>query len=143
MKLKLYRWNGNDRRLEKPTLQEILEFGQPAAITLSLDEEQRIPEEIVLANWRCPWFSAWPGIRIYDFLKQRTYVLSEHEYADGKRTFDCLKGIVREWSTDKYHRANWFDFKGRYPAELYEGFKKLGFSFDSQYKVQDKALERL
>lgn len=130
MELELYKWNSNLAKLEKPTLQEILEFGQPFAITLPLKEGQRVPDEVVMGNWNCPWFSTWPGIRILDYDAQRTYLLSEGDYNDGKRQFESKDGIVTEWSIDKYFsRANWYKFKGQYPTEIFDEFKRLKFEF--------------
>jgi hypothetical protein len=130
MELSLYHWNGNRTKLEKPTLQEILEFGQPFAITRPLKGGQMVPDEIVLGNWNCPWFSTWGGIRIHDYDSQKTYQLSEWEYKEGKKQFESKPGIITEWSLDKYRsRANWYEFQGQYPAEIFDEFKKLQFEF--------------
>jgi hypothetical protein len=135
MNLEMYRWNGNKTELKQPTLKEILEFGQPFAVTLPLKEGQRIPDEIILGNWNCSWFSAWPGIRVFDHENKRTYELSKWDYEEGKRMFECRPEIVPEWSMDKYHsRANWYRFQGDYPDEIFSEFKKLGFEFEEDRK---------
>jgi len=132
MELELYQWNGNKLRLEKPSLQEILGFEQPFAITLPLKKDQRVPDEIVMGNWNCPWFSTWSGIRILNYSPKITYLLSQFDYQDGERKFESKSDIIIEWSTDKYRsRANWYKFRGQYPNEIFDEFRKLGFLFDS------------
>jgi len=130
MQLDLYQWNGNESRLERPSLREILEFGQPFALTLPQKSSQRVPEVAVMGNWNCSWFSTWPGIRIIDHAQKNTYLLSQHDFSDGKRAFTTQSGIINEWSSDKYSsRANWYTLQGEYPKEIFDEFKNLGFDF--------------
>jgi len=131
MQLELYQWSRNETKLEKPSLQEILEFGQPFAITLPLKEGQRDPDEVVMGNWNCPNFSTWPGIRILDYNNGYTHLIHIRDYKEGNPKFESKPEIDHEWSYDKYMvRANWYRFQGQYPTEIFDEFRKLGFLFD-------------
>lgn len=132
MQLQLYQHNRRTKKLEHPSLQEILEMGNPFAITLPLKEGQRVPDEIVMANWNCPNFSTWPGIRILDYDNGYTHLIHIGDYKAGNTKFTSKPEIDYEWSYDKYLvRANWYRFQGQYPKEIFDEFRKLGFLFDN------------
>lgn len=125
--LKLSRWNRNNPRIERPSIMEILDYGQP---TLGLFPKQvgKKREEIsFLVNWNTPeWFNAWEGIRIFNPEQELTYILSKKEYSAGKKSFDIHQGYVGEWSLDKYNSgANKYLVDLGCSEELLKEFEKV------------------